>query len=102
MSVRDTAPEKLDRFGRKEDEQGEPPNNWESESPAESQSLRWENGDEVLWIESETDSGSPYAIFYTGSSDEVADVVEKGFENLDEAEVDAVKIMEELEQEKGL
>ena len=100
MSLRGVGNNSLDGYYRESD--AEPPNDWKQESPAESQELRWEDGDEVLWIESETDSGSPYAIFYTESSDEVADVVEKGFENLDEAEVDAVKIMEELEQEKGI
>jgi len=91
----------LEDFDREDESQ--PPNKWEIESPAESQELRWENkeSDEVLWVESETDSGSPYAIFYTESSDEVADVVEKGLENLDEAEVEVIKIMEDVEFNKN-
>lgn len=97
MSFRDTGNEALDSFN--EPENGVP-EAWERESPAESQDLRWERreSDDVLWVESETDSGSPYAIFITESSSKVADVFSQGFESLEEAEVEAVKIMEDFEE----
>ena len=91
----------LEDFDREDESQ--PPNAWEVESPAESQELRWENEEsgEVIWVESETDTGSPYAIFYTESSEEVADVFDKGFEDLDEVETEVIKIMEDIESNKG-
>lgn len=94
MSFRDVENDSLDKFNNPEDGV---PESWEEESPAESQIQRWEHKetDEVVWTESETNSGSPYAVFYARSSDIPADIVAKGFENPDEAEVEAIKVMEE-------
>jgi len=102
MSLRGVDNDSLDEFGREDDEQHQPPNNWEEESPAEAQELRWYNDEsgETLWIESERSSGSPFAIFYSDGENVIADVIDQEYESVSEAEVEAVKIMEEIESEK--
>lgn len=101
MSFRDVDNNSLDSYGR--EDESEPPSDWEQDSPAESQELRWVNERyrEVLFVESERDKGSPYAIFVAESMDEVSDIVETGLDSLDEAEVESVKIMEEIEDSRG-
>lgn len=101
MSLRGVDNNSLDSYNR--DSDAEPPNDWEQESPAESQELRWVNEryGEVLFVESERDKGSPYAVFVAESMDEVADVMDTGLDNLDEAEVESVKIMEDIEDSRG-
>jgi len=100
MSLRGVDNEQLDQFDR--ENQAEPPNAWREDSPAEGQELRWVNEEDygVLWVESETDEGSPYTIFFTESMDEVGHIIDAGYESLDAVEMDAIKIMEEIEESR--